>query len=85
MILAVSTMEVYGKSYNTSGCTGTIWDAVAESTKGKANQSRRAGGSAVYASDIYRHDRAGERNPTIRTLYKIAKALKVKASDLLPF
>lgn len=27
----------------------------------------------------------GERNPTIRTLYKIAKALKVNASDLLPF
>ena len=27
----------------------------------------------------------GERNPTIRTLYKIAKALKVPASDLLPF
>lgn len=27
----------------------------------------------------------GERNPTIRTLYKIAKALKVKASDLLTF
>ena len=27
----------------------------------------------------------GERNPTIRTLYKIAKALKVKASELLPF
>ena len=27
----------------------------------------------------------GERNPTIRTLYKIAKALKVKAGDLLPF
>ena len=27
----------------------------------------------------------GERNPTIRTLYKIAKALKVKAADLLPF
>ncbi|PIP32339.1 transcriptional regulator [Candidatus Gottesmanbacteria bacterium CG11_big_fil_rev_8_21_14_0_20_37_11] len=27
----------------------------------------------------------GERNPTIRTLYKIAKALKVKSSDLLPF
>lgn len=27
----------------------------------------------------------GERNPTIRTLYKIAKALKVQASDLLPF
>ncbi len=27
----------------------------------------------------------GERNPTIRTLYKIAKALKVNASDILPF
>ena len=27
----------------------------------------------------------GERNPTIRTLYKIAIALKVRASDLLPF
>lgn len=27
----------------------------------------------------------GERNPTIRTLYKIAKALKVNGSDLLPF
>ncbi len=27
----------------------------------------------------------GERNPTIRTLYKIAKALKVNASELLPF
>lgn len=27
----------------------------------------------------------GERNPTIRTLYKIAKALKVLSSDLLPF
>jgi len=27
----------------------------------------------------------GERNPTVRTLYKIAKALKVTSSDLLPF
>ncbi len=27
----------------------------------------------------------GERNPTIRTLYKIAKALKVSAGELLPF
>lgn len=27
----------------------------------------------------------GERNPTIRTLYKIAKALGIKSSDLLPF
>lgn len=27
----------------------------------------------------------GERNPTIRTLYKLAKALKVSADKLLPF
>lgn len=27
----------------------------------------------------------GERNPTIRTLYKIAKALKVSSGELLPF
>jgi len=27
----------------------------------------------------------GERNPTIRSLYKIAKALDVPSSDLLPF
>jgi hypothetical protein len=37
MILAVSTMEVYGKSYNTSGCSGTIWYAVAESTEREKN------------------------------------------------
>jgi len=27
----------------------------------------------------------GERNPAIRTLYKIAKAFKVNSSELLPF
>ena len=27
----------------------------------------------------------GERNPTIRTLYKIARALKVSSSEVLPF
>lgn len=27
----------------------------------------------------------GERNPTVRTLYKISKALKVTASEILPF
>ncbi|QQG47868.1 MAG: helix-turn-helix transcriptional regulator [Candidatus Woesebacteria bacterium] len=27
----------------------------------------------------------GERNPTIRTLYKISKSLKVEAKELLPF
>lgn len=27
----------------------------------------------------------GERNPTIRTLYKVARALKVDSSKLLPF
>ena len=27
----------------------------------------------------------GERNPTIRTLYKLAKVLGIKGGDLLPF
>ena len=59
MILAASTMEVYGKSYHSSGCAGKIWNETPESTKREKNQSGRACGSAVYASDIYRHDRAG--------------------------
>ena len=61
MILAVSTMEVYGKSYHTSGYSGKIWDETPEGTKGEEDQSGRACGSAVYASDIYRHDRAGRK------------------------
>lgn len=27
----------------------------------------------------------GERNPTVRTLYKLVKALKTNSSELLPF
>lgn len=27
----------------------------------------------------------GQRNPTVRTLYKISKALRVPSSELLPF
>ena len=59
IILAVSTMEVHGKSYHTSGCTRKIWDETPESTKGEVDQSGRACGAVIYASDIYRHDRAG--------------------------
>ena len=44
MILAVSTIKEYGKSYNSSGCPGKIWYETSESTKREANQSRRAGG-----------------------------------------
>jgi hypothetical protein len=58
-ILPVSTIKGYGKIYNTSGCSGTIWYATAESTKRETNQSGRACRSAVYAPDVYRHDRAG--------------------------
>jgi hypothetical protein len=61
MILAVSTIKVYGKIYNTSRCTRKIWDETPESTKGEADQSGRACGSAIYAPDIYRHDRAGRK------------------------
>jgi len=39
-----------------------------------------AGLNRAYIGYIER----GERNPTTKTLYKIAKALKVSVSDLMP-
>lgn len=50
----------------------------------KISQEELAGILAMHRTYIGLIER-GERNPTIRTLYKIAKALKVSASDLLPF
>ena len=79
MILAVSTMEVYGKSYNPPGCAGKIWDETTESTKRKANQSRRAGGSAGYASDIYRHDRAGGEKSDDTDVIQNCKSVESKS------
>ena len=79
MILAVSTMVVYGKSYNASGCAGKIWDEATESTKGKANQSRRAGGSAGYASDVYRHDRAGGEKSDDTDVIQNCKSVESKS------
>jgi len=48
------------------------------------SQEQLAGMLAMHRTYIGMVER-GERNPTIRTLYKIAKALKVSASELLPF
>ena len=50
----------------------------------RISQEELAGQLAMHRTYIGLIER-GERNPTIRTLYKIAKALKVKASELLPF
>lgn len=50
----------------------------------KISQEELAGKLAMHRTYIGMVER-GERNPTIRTLYKIAKALKVPSSDLLPF
>lgn len=47
-------------------------------------QEELAGKLAMHRTYVGLVER-GERNPTIRTLYKIAKALEVKSSDLLPF
>ncbi len=47
-------------------------------------QEELAGKLAMHRTYIGLIER-GERNPTIRTLYKIAKALKVDSSELLPF
>lgn len=46
-----------------------------EDLAGKLNMHR------TYIGMIER----GERNPTIRTLYKISKALGIKSSQILPF
>ena len=46
-----------------------------EELAGKLNMHR------TYIGMIER----GERNPTIRTLYKISKALEIKSSQILPF
>jgi transcriptional regulator with XRE-family HTH domain len=48
------------------------------------SQEALAGQLAMHRNYIGMVER-GERNPTIRTLYKIAKALKVSAAELLPF
>jgi len=47
-------------------------------------QEELAGLLAMHRTYIGLIER-GQRNPTIRTLYKIAKALKVPVSELLPF
>lgn len=59
----------------------------------RLQQARKAKGvtQEELAAKLFMHKNyvgmieRGERNPTIRTLYKIAKALKINASDLLPF
>jgi transcriptional regulator with XRE-family HTH domain len=48
------------------------------------SQEDLAGKLAMHRNYIGMIER-GERNPTIRTLYKIAKALKTNSSKLLPF
>ena len=48
------------------------------------SQEELAGKLSMHRTYIGMVER-GERNPTIRTLYKLAKALKVQASELLPF
>lgn len=48
------------------------------------SQEELAAKLAMHSTYIGTVER-GERNPAIRTLYKIAKALKVSSSNLLPF
>ena len=50
----------------------------------KITQEELAGMLSMHRTYIGLIER-GERNPTIRTLYKIATALKVNAYDLPPF
>ena len=60
-------------------------DKMQKARKGKGvTQEELAAKLSMHRTYIGLIER-GERNPTIRTLYKISKALGVQASDLLPF
>ncbi|MFZ5366504.1 MAG: helix-turn-helix domain-containing protein [Patescibacteria group bacterium] len=52
--------------------------------KGKISQEGLAFSAGVHRTYMGRIER-GESNPPIYTVYKIAKALKIKSSELSPF
>jgi len=81
----VSTILVMGKPITYQHILRSFGDKLQKVRKSqKISQEELAAKLSMHRTYIGMVER-GERNPTIRTLYKIAKALKVKSSDLLPF
>lgn len=85
MIQGVSTIKSMGKPITHRDVLQKFGDKVQSVRKAKGiSQEELASMLAMHRTYIGMIER-GERNPTIRTLYKLAKALKVEASELLPF
>lgn len=85
MILPVCTIQVMGKAITHRDVLEKFGERMQKLRKASGiSQEELASKLSMHRTYIGMVER-GERNPTIRTLYKIAKALKVKSNDLLPF
>jgi transcriptional regulator with XRE-family HTH domain len=85
MILTVSRIESMGKSITHRDVLERFGMRLQKARKEKRiSQEELAAQLSMHRTYIGMIEQ-GERNPTIKTLYKIAKALQVSASDLLPF
>lgn len=85
MIQGVSTINCMGKPITHKDVLQKFGDKLQKVRKSQSiSQEELAAKLSMHRTYIGMVER-GERNPTIRTLYKLAKALKVEASDLLPF
>lgn len=85
MILSVSILKGMGKPISHKDILEKFGEKVQKVRKSRdISQEELASKLSMHRTYVGMIER-GERNPTIRTLYKIAKALKVEAKDLLPF
>lgn len=83
--LTVSKIRVMGKPITHKYVLEAFGEKMQKVRKSKGiTQEELANMLSMHRTYIGLIER-GERNPTIRTLYKIAKALKVKSGELLPF
>jgi ribosome-binding protein aMBF1 (putative translation factor) len=81
----VSTILVMGKPISHQHILRKFGKKLQKVRKSKGiSQEELAARLSMHRTYIGMVER-GERNPTIRTLYKVAKALKVESSELLPF
>ncbi len=81
----VSTILVMGKAISHQHILKKFGDKLQRVRKSKGiSQEELAAMLSMHRTYIGMVER-GERNPTIRTFYRVTKALKVKSSELLPF
>lgn len=84
-ILGVSNMVCMGKPITHRFILEKFGDKLQKVRKGKRiSQEELAETLSMHRTYIGLIER-GQRNPTVRTLYKIVKALGIKSADILPF